>query len=194
MDRMFVIKSFARQDDPRLKSAIARERIMVLDDGIIDGTYPVGPSYGTKGYSGPEAASAAAEAAIEALRRLHEPNQERTRGFLTTEGLIRTWSQTPREDRNNIRAIEIVASGDGFIWARAATDAERIAQRSELGLAADDACDFVVLRREQGRSIEAVAKVSDDEVISMKGISGEPSPAAVAALEAKLQPQMAMSC
>lgn len=194
MDRMFVIKSFARQDDPRVKSAIARERILVLDDGVIDGTYPVGPSYGTKGYTGAEAASAAAEAAIEALRRLHDVNGERTRGFLTPEGMIRAWSQTPREERNKIRAAEVVASGDGYLWVRAATEAERVAQRSELGLANDDPCDFVALRREQGRLIEAVAMISESEIISVRTIAGDPNLAAIEALEAKLQPQMAMSC
>ena len=194
MDRMFVIKSYSRQDDPRQKSAVARERIVLLDDGIIDGTYPVGPSYGTKAYRGQDAATTAAEAAIEALRRKHEPAGERTRGFLATEGMMRAWSQTPREDRNAIRAVEVEASGAGFIWGRAATEAERVAQRAELALAADDPCDFIVLRRENGKAIEAIAKVSNDEVVSVSGIGAEPDPSFVAALEAKFQPQLTMTC
>lgn len=194
MDRMFVIKSYGRQDNPRLKSAIARERVFVLDEGFIDGTYPVGPSYGTKNYSGQDAAAAAAEAAIEALLVKHQPDGERTRGFLSDEGMLRSWSQTPREQRDAVRAVEVKAAGEGFIWAKAATEAERVVQRRELSLDAADPCDFLVMLREKGKSIEAIAKIDGDEIVSVNGVGRDVDPVAVSALEAKLQPQMTMTC
>ena len=196
MDRLFFVKP--HHSAVTGWTSVAREQVIVLERGRAVDMYPVGKSFSGAANRGANGEADSAGRLINSLGKLMGGQSDTARGFLQKEAITRAW-RTAGEDRQDtaIRAVECVVRGADFAWHRPASAAERTALRRDLGLAASDPCDMLVLRHDRRAPIEALAFVKGDE-IEFRTIDTEPSPEAIeslhAALNIGLAPVQAMAC